>query len=809
MPGAAAAAMPHNRAPKIEPASEPVKSLAEPGVAEALFASPTEASQYFRAMDNQAPPEAIGSFSRLEEEDALGTNFFQGGVRGLNDENIRLCAQRAAVLVRNSTLAHSLTLVDRILLEDIVADNKRRSAGCMMLPLTCFFFVFFAASVMMHEDVTNVHLVESPLRASLVPPLADVHSIPDVWDWLEDLFIPIFFQQEDMFGDPADEDDWSRVFRYNQLQGSVVLEQTRSVKKPCDKDYAGHMTCYPMNELSNERFGRWNATLDYDSSVVEDYEGFEISDVSADDDGRRLREVREEVMRWLPRAGPEEYTFKFFLYQTTPILEIQERIRYLRLRGWLDQQTTVMMVKALILNVEMGQPRLESIRASFMVSRGGGVFAKVRFETLSLLPWGSSLSMLIDAVWFMMLLGFTALTISECCRACRKKKLKKYLSNVSNFISVTNVCMSWFNIFLFLMQNNRRASINSKLEEYNSGASLEMREQLAVDMQIASDTMSLFSSWYRVFITYFNILLMFRCFMALEFQPRLAVVTSTLKATAVDLAHFLIVFVPTFLAYAISGMMIFGRRVDEFGSIDRAVGTCFKIAIENEFKWDSLAAEDFWTTATWTWSYIVVVVLLMLNMVLAIIMDVYTEVRSNSGNSETLLQNIKFLVKRVYYNRRWVPDAELLEVLQGLPLTITDKELKKSIPHITTLQLKRLLDQAKDKARQRLRSNSSKVPAAHMTAAIKVGLDKASSELEQIRAAQLAHKRTAKNRTDKVCVEDIMQSIAVQNHWMASVQSQIASIRSHTGVSTGGQLDDDGMDDLTAVPNTPPATPPG
>merc|ERR1712241_124291 len=136
-----------------------------------------------------------------------------------------------------------------------------------------------------------------------------------------------------------------------------------------------------------------------------------------------------------------------------------------------------------------------------------------------------------------------------------------------------------------------------------------------------------------------NLLLMIRCFLVLEYQPRLAVVIATLKATSIDLAHFLIVFVPTFFAYAVAGMCIFGRRVDEFSSIERSVGTCFKIAMESEYNWDKLSEEDFVTSASWIWTFLLLIVLLMLNMVLAIIMDVYTEVRNAAGNSETVLEN--------------------------------------------------------------------------------------------------------------------------------------------------------------------------
>merc|ERR1719456_406518 len=107
--------------------------------------------------------------------------------------------------------------------------------------------------------------------------------------------------------------------------------------------------------------------------------------------------------------------------------------------------------------------------------------------------------------------------------------------------------------------------------------------------------------------------LMFRFLVSFAVQPRLATVTNTLKAVLPDLLHFLIVFFPTFLAYVISGNLIFGRRMENFATIQASFATSFRIIMECEYDWETLAAEYYWTTAMWIWSFIVLIVLILLN----------------------------------------------------------------------------------------------------------------------------------------------------------------------------------------------------
>eukprot|EP00928_Gymnodinium_smaydae_P027829 TRINITY_DN21398_c0_g1_i1.p2 TRINITY_DN21398_c0_g1~~TRINITY_DN21398_c0_g1_i1.p2 ORF type:complete len:385 (+),score=77.34 TRINITY_DN21398_c0_g1_i1:2076-3230(+) len=159
---------------------------------------------------------------------------------------------------------------------------------------------------------------------------------------------------------------------------------------------------------------------------------------------------------------------------------------------------------------------------------------------------------------------------------------------------------------------------------------------------------------------------MVRFFIGFSAQARLAVVVKTLKATSVDLFHFLVLFVPTFIAYVISGNIIFGRRLEEFATIGASLGTCFRILIENEYEWELLAEEHFITTAIWVWSFLLIVTLLLLNMVLAIILDIYNDVRHDVDNADSILLFFQHWLLRAWSGKAWVHNTEIKNMMDNM-----------------------------------------------------------------------------------------------------------------------------------------------
>jgi hypothetical protein len=288
-----------------------------------------------------------------------------------------------------------------------------------------------------------------------------------------------------------------------------------------------------------------------------------------------------------------------------------------------------------------------------------------------------------------------------------------------------------------------------------------------------------YALWYRVFVTYAHLFFMMRCFIALQWQPRLAVVYFTLLDTSLDLLHFLIVFIPTFMAFAIAGHAMFGRRMQSFSTPAESVCSCFKLAMEFEFDWWTLSEEDFWTTATWVWAYVILVVLLMLNMVLAIIMDVYGVIRLQAGDNETLVGSVYFLVKRVILYRNWVKDEELMEVVNDLPRIVSVDELRQFLPEaMSDFQFDRLVGQCNKKAQCVMRRGVHDSYSAQMTAATKIALDGIAADIKELKSkGWMARGIEAGTLPERMLAQDCLQSCAVQQHWMNLMQSQLDNMR--------------------------------
>lgn len=353
----------------------------------------------------------------------------------------------------------------------------------------------------------------------------------------------------------------------------------------------------------------------------------------------------------------------------------------------------------------------------------------------------------------------------------------KFHFTTVNCVTWLTCFMGWFNALGLLVLSNYRIDVKEKLQAVWT----DNTPSNAAALQDSADNFVYYATWYRVFVADAHIIFMMRCFIALQWQPRLAVVTHTLIETSVDLFHFLIVFVPTFMAFAIAGNEMFGRRVQQFATIEGAICVCFKIAMESEFDWMTYSEEDFLTAMSWVWLYVLLVVLLMLNMVLAIIMDVYSVIRLRAGNSETVWANIMFLCNRAWMAKKWVKDSVLQERVAHMPRTISQDELIKAIPELSDYQLARLMNHCIAEAQAVMRMGVHASYTAQMTAATKIGLDGISRDISVLKdKGWMGRGVEAGSLPERMLAQDVLQSAAVQTHWMTLMQTQIDNLKKKT-----------------------------
>merc|ERR1719161_1594499 len=81
---------------------------------------------------------------------------------------------------------------------------------------------------------------------------------------------------------------------------------------------------------------------------------------------------------------------------------------------------------------------------------------------------------------------------------------------------------------------------------------------------------------FTLALALYPLVIIFRLFKAFSAQPRLAVVTKTMKNAMSDLLHFMLVFCSVFISFAIAGVVLFGREVYGFTTFPRAMNSCFQ-----------------------------------------------------------------------------------------------------------------------------------------------------------------------------------------------------------------------------------------
>merc|ERR1719353_804190 len=202
--------------------------------------------------------------------------------------------------------------------------------------------------------------------------------------------------------------------------------------------------------------------------------------------------------------------------------------------------------------------------------------------------------------------------------------------------------------------------------------------------------------------SYFCLVIMLRFFKAFRAQPRLAIVTTTLYNASSDIGHFLLVFLTILLSFSFAGVFLFGRANAEFMNLEFAIMTCFR-AMMGDFDWDELSRQHRGSAFIWFSGFMVLVYLIMLNMLLAIVMDVYTGVKSkmSSKDSDAVWTQTWHMIKTFYLKftnkDKTVADnvliGKLLAVGKIVP-ALDKKGLLELIPNLQPDQAQDLLNLA-------------------------------------------------------------------------------------------------------------------
>lgn len=697
---------------------------------------------------------------------------------------------------------HDPDKIEQDAFKDIIRDAGKRFMGCLSLPFTFLFFILFAMSTILHADVKNAYLLESGLKQHLTAGVDSVETIGDAWAWMEGTMLPTFFPNM-AETNHTNKDRWRPVLTYNRLIGPILISQIRSKKEACTREGFEDMTCYATDSRDVGTYGR--ATQDNGQPFVitapdgNEYaggttdmavrEGFWKSAFTVVSErkkhllsnapaaaSRLLREVSGEMGSYPPRPDADKETFTAMIFPNVLASTARDQMNYLKHRGWIDEQTISITITAVLLNAELGRPRLTQVKMDFLFSRAGGTFTVVDVNTIMLRFWQAapgSLSFMADVVLVICLFMMALLQVKgitgddpEKWRKCRSSwNLLQWAIVLSGW-----VCIG-LHVITFLLTAALVPAYEGVFQAQQDDVPAESND-LGLDMHERINALTYFNGTIRFFFAMYHQLLILRFFTAFHAQPRLGVVTRTLEVSLIDILHFLVVLLPTFVAYAVSGCFIFGKRVEDFSDIFISIGTCFKIFMESEYDWPVLSEEYFVTPFLWVFSFMILLVMIMLNMVLAIVLDVYTEIRKKSGQSEPVWVTGFHMMQRIRHFRQWVSTQEILDKVAFMPYTISRTEIHEHFPKMCDEQVEQIFAAARYHSLASEQGNEK--DARKLALAVKLVMDKITSTMQEL--------------DNGVCTSDsfdlgaqgwlpgLAREMATQNHMMLSLQWHLQQI---------------------------------
>eukprot|EP00883_Tetradesmus_obliquus_P001212 jgi/Sobl393_1/11292/SZX78320.1 len=307
----------------------------------------------------------------------------------------------------------------------------------------------------------------------------------------------------------------------------------------------------------------------------------------------------------------------------------------------LDDRTRGLTARLVTYNAELKV--FADIQVAFDFQAGGSIQVSNRIYTLSLELYDPTSANLARYAFEVLLAGcIVLLSLIELARFAQAaryswrgridKGLGQYLSSIGVWLRLAN------NVLLLAGLGLWWTFVNSHAKQFNMDLRYPVYENLqpqAFFLKLAGNGAGLASAWEAITrleaaISVLNVyhaingicilLLIARLLRAMDFQPRLGVVTKALALAAPDLLHLFLVAGSVFLCYCMMGFLIFGNSLPWFATFPTSINTCFEMLL-GEFAdvnrdLRSLGGLQSVAGILFFWSFELLVFLILLNFLL-------------------------------------------------------------------------------------------------------------------------------------------------------------------------------------------------
>ncbi|CAD7941254.1 unnamed protein product [Amoebophrya sp. A120] len=505
-----------------------------------------------------------------------------------------------------------------------------------------------------------------------------VISVADSWFWLQHGLLPVIWRENQLTfqdvelasvlaGNPppkAASDRPGRLMLFNQLIGGVRLQQQKLKSSGCpvntDLNAWYDMQCRSEIPLT-EAYGPGTTARNLPFQPVAGKSG--------------IFEAYFDVGRRLSAAGGA----------------LEEVEHLLVPNRWIDENTEWLEFQAAFFNAQV---RLfANLKVRFTFEDGGYMQKSIQVAATSANLYPNFAYYLPDIIWMSMIFMLFQQELFEVLKARRNSYLLDYLRDKWNFLDWCTITLGIVMGALWLDMVSKQGVLaeeiaalpatpsqidadgnfvaTSSIESYHDqwGQIIDKIQDLADQQWIQYNLLF----WY-------TLILMMRFFKAFQGQPRLAVLSSALYLSVVDMVHYLLIFFVVFVSYALGGHALFGSLLEDWSTTSKAVNTSF-LAILGEFDFNEMFDLSPITATLWFWSFMIIMTFILLNLLIALIFDHYAELKSRVGDAKGVFAQAGEFIGELNWNVDW-----LLQRRAYLQLGILNSEMEKLFKGVKSVE---------------------------------------------------------------------------------------------------------------------------
>ncbi|KAG1703231.1 hypothetical protein DVH05_008141 [Phytophthora capsici] len=491
--------------------------------------------------------------------------------------------------------------------------DEKHASDMKQILVAVMSFCIFVAAMFLHIPTTSMFYQSSAMspasgRSSLDVELPlkflQIESVPDIFNWLNDSFIPQVFVTEDYNGHTLPPEEWGQIGGLNKVLGAVSFQVTRMESDECDvPDFLEKLypSCYDESSTETEAF-----LITFDTNST---------DASA-------------ILAKKKANG-----------------------------GWLDLATQQLQITILTINGELPGYAVTKLQLEF---NPGGYIEPTSWTTSTLLDqFPNSVTMVLDILvllWFfpwMLLSALTSVIIryKNMDRESSSRHLNELLRHAGLAVSFWAFPDGWlaidalrgpivyaYYITVFVSQSAMtNATFRSKLSSLrDTGQSENAVKSTLSPVTDSFEHIANLTVLLRLLATAAVFVLGLRVLNTFRDHVGLSILTRTIASAVRSFRTFSVIFVVIFMAFASAGAVLFGSSVEEFSSLENSTKTCVNMLFNN-FDVKTIAQIDY--SVAYYWSYMSLMTFVLLNIVLAIVVDAYKEEKGKKDKSKCWVFN--------------------------------------------------------------------------------------------------------------------------------------------------------------------------